>query len=203
MSVDGNWNITVNYSRTFATHENIDQTTREYMETWKNFLTGPAGQLRLWGSSAGFTVGPTWIQGVYDPYLVEVNSAGQSAPEVSPWRLNGITTYAFDHGPLKGFYVGGAARLEAGRIEGYHYSAALGTLDVTDPWRGPNDTHVDFWLGYTMKLRADLEWKVQLNVRNAGEKTRLVPSYYEPDGSLALARIQEGMGWELANTFSF
>ncbi|HVU16504.1 MAG TPA: TonB-dependent receptor plug domain-containing protein [Candidatus Didemnitutus sp.] len=198
-----NWNVTVNYSRTFATHENIDDTTRVYMNTWHDFLSGPAGQLRLWGSSAGFTVGPTWIQGVYNPYLVEVNSQGQSAPEVAPWRLNGITTYAFDHGALKGLFVGGAARLEAGRIEGYHYSAALQTLDVTNPWYGPNDTHVDLWLGYRMKVRSDLEWKVQLNLRNVGEKTRLVPSYYEPDGSIALARIQEGMTWELSNTLTF
>ncbi|HEY4299478.1 MAG TPA: hypothetical protein VGM73_01310, partial [Candidatus Didemnitutus sp.] len=198
-----NWNITVNYSRTFATHENIDETTREYMKTWDDFLSGPAGALRLWGSTAGFTVGPTWIQGVYNPYLVEVNSQGQSAPEVAPWRLNGISTYAFDHGTLKGLFVGGAARLEAARIEGYHYSPSLGTLDVTDPWYGPRDSHFDLWLGYKMKVRSNLEWKVQLNLRNVGETTKLVPSYYEPDGSIALARIQEGMTWELSNTLTF
>ncbi len=198
-----NWNLTVNYSRTFATHQNIDATTRAYMQTMHDFLSGPAGQLRLWGSSPNFTVGPTWIQGVYDPYLVEVNSAGQSAPEVSPWRLNGVTTYGFDSGKLKGAYLGGALRIEAGRIEGYHYSATLGTLDVTDPWHGPNDTHVDLWLGYTRQLRHHLDWRIQVNVRNVGEKTRLVPSYYEPDGSIALARIQEGMTWQLTNTISF
>ena len=198
-----NWNLSVNYSRTFATHENIDSATRAYMNTMYNFLSGPAGELRLWGSSAGFTVGPTWIQGVYDPYLVEVNSAGQSAPEVSPWRVNGVTTYTFDHGILRHAFVGGALRIEAGRIEGYHYSSSLGTLDVTDPWIGPNDTHLDLWAGYTVKLTHGLDWRIQVNVRNVGEKTRLVPSYYEPDGSIALARIQEGMMWQLSNTISF
>jgi hypothetical protein len=198
-----NWNITVNYSKAFATHQNIDATTREYMKTWHDFLSGPGGSLRLWGSSANFTVGPTWTQGVYNPYLVAVNSEGQSAPEVAPWRLNGVSTYVFDRGVLKDAFVGGAIRLEAGRIEGYHYSPTLGTLDVTDPWHGPKDSHFDAWIGYTRRIRANLTWRIQLNVRNAGERTRLVPSYYEPDGSIALARIQEGMSWALTNTISF
>jgi hypothetical protein len=40
-------------------------------------------------------------------------------------------------------------------------------------------------------------------MQNVGEKDSLVPAAYEPDGSLALARIQEGMGFRLENSFDF
>jgi hypothetical protein len=198
-----NWNITVNYSRTFATHENIDALTASFMAQLTQFFNGPGGQLRIWGAG-GSAIQSNWIENVYNPYLVEVNSQGQSAPEVAPWRLNAITTYQFDRGKLKGYFIGGALRVEAGRIEGYQYSPTLGTLDVTKPWMGPNDTHVDLWFGYSRRIFANkINWRIQANLRNVGESTRLVASQYQPDGSLALERIQEGMTWELTNAFDF
>ena len=198
-----NWNITVNYSRTFATHTNIDALTAGFMAQLTQFFNGPGGQLRIWGAY-GTPIQQNWISNVYNPYLVEVNSQGQSAPEVAPWRFNLITTYNFDRGKLKGYFIGGAARLEAGRIEGYQYSPVLGTLDVTKPWIGPNDEHYDLWFGYSRRIFANkINWRIQANLKNVGESTRLVASQYEPDGSLALVRIQEGMTWQLTNSFDF
>ena len=49
----------------------------------------------------------------------------------------------------------------------------------------------------------NVNWRVQLNLRSVGEKDHLTPASYEPDGSLALARIQQGMGWTLENSFDF
>jgi len=198
-----NWNITVNYTRTFATHTDIDALTSGFMATLTQFFNGPGGQLRIWGAY-GSPIQQSWVENVYNPYLVEVNSEGQSAPEVAPWRLNLITTYTFDRGKLKGYFIGGAARLEAGRIEGYAYSPTLGTLDVTKPEMGPNDEHYDLWFGYSRRVFANkINWRIQANLKNVGESTRLVASQYEPDGSLALSRIQEGMTWELTNSFDF
>jgi hypothetical protein len=68
---------------------------------------------------------------------------------------------------------------------------------------GPTDTHVDMWIGYSRKVYKNVNWRVQLNLRSVGEKDHLTPAQYEPDGSLALARIQEGMGWTLENSFDF
>ncbi|MDD2763781.1 MAG: TonB-dependent receptor plug domain-containing protein [Opitutaceae bacterium] len=199
-----NWNVSVNYVRTHATRTNLDSTTRAYMEEFNTFYSGDAGLLRMWGQqSSVFLVSNLWMNNLWLPYQVALASQGQSAPEVSPWRLNGVTTYTFDHGRLKGLFVGGAARLEAGRIEGYRYSSDLGFLDVSKPLMGPNDEHFDMWIGYQRKLTHNVNWRIQLNLRNVGEKTRLVPAYYEPDGSLALARIQQGMEWQFTNTFEF
>jgi hypothetical protein len=198
-----NWNITVNYSRTFATHTNIDALTAGFMAQLTQFFNGPGGQLRIWGAG-GNTIQSNWIDNVYNPYLVEVDSEGQSAPEVAPWRLNAITTYNFDRGKLKGYFIGGAMRLEASRIEGYGYSPTLGTLNVNDVILGPEDQHFDLWFGYTRRIFANkINWRIQANIRNLFQKTELVASQYEPNGDLALARIQEGMTWQLTNSFDF
>jgi hypothetical protein len=227
-----NWNITVNYTKTQATKNNIDAITQKFMKDNLAFYQGPGGQLRLWGASQpasyegnytvnatapfvtypiapgqnnGPTVGPQWINEVYNPYLVVANAQGQSAPEVSPWRLNLITSYSFDHGFLKNSFFGGAVRMEAGRILGYRYSPTLQTLDVHQVLVGPNDKYLDLWVGYkkTFELGKKISWRIQLNLRNVGTKSRLVAARYQPDGSLALARIEDGMGWSLTNAFDF
>lgn len=201
-----NWNLTANYSRTFATHQNIDPSTVAFMSTMEQFFQGPAGQLRLWTSNGaqGATIGPQWTTDIYDPYLVEVHTEGLSAAEVSPWRFNLTSTYNVDRGLVKGLLFGGAVRVEAGRILGYPYSPTLGFLDVNNPFIGPIDQHFDAWVGYKHKLfKHKVDWRIQLNLRNVAQKTELVPASYEPDGSLALERIQEGMTWQITNEFDF
>jgi len=200
-----NWNLTVNYAHTSATHANIDPATTKFMSDLYTFFTGPGGQIREWGNGGG-PIGRDWITNVYNPYEVEVLSAGQQVPEISPWRVNGVTTYTFDHGALKGLLIGGGIRLEAARIVGYRYNANLGptgSLDPTDPIKGPKDEHYDFWIGYSRKVYKGINWRIQLNLRDVGDKTHLVASRVEPDGSLALARIQEGTSWQLTNSFDF
>jgi hypothetical protein len=205
-----NWNITLNYSTTNATHSAIDPATAGLMANLHAFFDGPGGQLRMWGNGGGVgnLIGTNWNNNVYNPYLTELASVGQEAPDLPPWNVNLITTYTFDRGPIKGVLVGGAFRDEGPRILGYHYSATindgLGGLLVTDPWMGPTESHVDLWVGYSRRVFANkINWRIQLNLTNVGESTTLKPAQYEPDGSLALARIENGMEWTLANTFTF
>ncbi len=215
-----NWNITLNYSKVNATHENIDPVSKNFLSTMTAFMNGPGGQVREWYNGGG-TLGAQWNASIVAPYAVLVNELGHEAPEVSPWRFNGVTTYNFDHGFLKGAFVGGALRIEAGRILGYKYDATfvnaitsdpnyaavraltLGGLNVNQPYRGPDDTHLDAWVGYSRKISDKLNWRIQLNIRDVGEKDRLTPSRINPDGSIALARIQQGMGFQLTNSFDF
>jgi len=207
------WNITVNYSRTFATHEAIDPTTTAFMANQFAFFSGVGGDLRLWGGGGGTAannyvggnaIGKMWIDNIYNPYLVEVATEGHSAPEIAPWRFNLITGYTFDRGALKGYNVGGAIRVEDGKILGYAFDPTTNFLNVNQPWIGPDDTHVDGWVGYARRVFANkVNWRIQLNLRNIGEKAHLVPDAVEPDGSIALARIQDGMTWTLTNTFEF
>ncbi len=208
-----NWNITVNYSRTFATHESVDSTTTAFMANQFAFFSGVGGDLRLWGGGGGSAangyvggnaIGPMWIRNIYNPYLVEVATEGHSAPEIAPWRFNLVTGYTFDRGPLKGYFIGGADRMEAGRILGYAFDTTTNFLNVNNPWVGSTDTHIDGWVGYSRRVFANkVNWRIQLNLRNIGEKAHLVADAVEPDGSIGLARIQDGMTWTLTNTFDF
>ena len=220
-----NWNLTVNYSKVKATHLSLDPVGMNFIADMTYFMNGPGGQIREWWNGdpahGGVNLATQWNSSIVAPFAVQVNELGHEAPEVSPWRLNLVTTYNFDHGAVKGVFVGGALRTEAGRILGYKYSSTiqnaissdpryaavqiltLGGLDVNQPFRGPNETHVDAWVGYTRKISKNINWRIQLNMRSVGEKDRLFAARMNPDGSIALARIVEGMGWQLTNSFTF
>ncbi len=62
---------------------------------------------------------------------------------------------------------------------------------------------MDAWIGYSRKLTKDINWRIQINMRSVGEKDRLVAAQTNPDGSMALARIVQGMGWQLTNSLDF
>jgi hypothetical protein len=215
-----NWNLTLNYSHVDATHENIDPAMQAFISSVTGFMNGPGGQIRMWCNSCG-TLGADWNSSIVAPFTVELNDQGHAAPEVAPWRFNVITTYNFDRGFLKGVFVGGALRMEAARILGYKYDPTYknvnstdpnyanvlavteGGLNVGEPYYGSTDTHLDAWIGYQRKVYRNVNWRIQLNLQSVGEKDHLVASQFEPDGSLALARIQQGMGWRLENSFDF
>jgi hypothetical protein len=218
-----NWNITANYTHVSATHTNIDPITQQFISEVTGFMNGPAGQIRMWynGASGGSLLGNDWNASIVAPWTVQLNDQGHAAPEVSPWRFNLISTYTFDRGLAKGWFVGGALRMEAARILGYRYdpnfknvnstdpnyanviAVTEGGLNVNEPIMGSTDTHLDAWLGYSRKLYRNVNWRIQLNLQSVGEKDHLVAAGYNPDGSLYLARIQEGMGWRLENSFDF
>jgi hypothetical protein len=197
-----NWDISVNYAKTNATKTNIDPATVQFMADNLAFFSGPGGALRLWGVG-GTPIGPSWIQNIYNAYEVSALAQGQSTPEVAPWRFNLVTTYHFDHGPIKNFFVGGGVRLQAGKILGYKYDPTILTLNPNEPLKGPTDDHYDLWVGYTRKLTHNVNWRIQANFYNVGDKTKLTPARYQPDGTLALAVIQDGMTWQLTNSFEF
>jgi len=219
-----NWNLTANYTHTNATHETIDPTSIGFMSLMTKFYNGPGGQLRMWynGPLTSDSLGADWNNSLVAPYAVTMNQLGHAAPEVSPWRLNLVTTYTFDHGIAKGLFVGGAFREEAGRIIGYKFSSTIantaltndpnyadvilltqGGLDVNQPFYSKTDYHVDAWVGYSRKLTHNIDWRIQLNMKSVGEKDHLVTAGMNPDGSISLARIEQGMGWQLTNSFDF
>ena len=217
-----NWNVTLNYSHVDATHEDIDPAAQAFISQITGFMNGPGGQIRMWcNTCTGNLLGADWNSSIVAPFTVQLNDQGHAAPEVAPWRLNLITTYTFDRGPIKGVFVGGALRVEAARILGYRYdpnfknvnstdpnyanvlAVTEGGLNVNEPFYGSEDTHVDGWIGYTRKVYRNVNWRIQLNLHSIGEKDHLFASAVEPDGSLALARIQQGMGWTLENSFDF
>jgi hypothetical protein len=199
-----NWNITLNVAKTFASREAIAPTISAYIESMTKFLAGPAGDIRLWGSATN-KMRTEWNNNVVIPYNVLLAQRGSNVPELAPWRYNVITTYSFDDGRLKGSFIGGAYRWEDKRILGYGLKGTGSdiSIDIAKPLYGPTDSHVDLWFGYSRKLSKKVNWRIQANLRNVGEKTKLVPITLEPDGSPGYSRIQGGMEYQLTNSFEF
>ncbi len=195
-----NWSVAVNFSKTKAVRDAISPTIDTWISTYTKFLAGDAGLIRLWG---GDTLRKVWADNILAPYAVLQAQIGSQVPEISPWRFNAVTNYNFREGVLKDVNAGLAYRWEDKRILGYKYNSTKDVLDIDQPLYGPTDDHFDLWIGYQRKLTKKVGWRVQLNLRNVGEKTHLVPVNLQPDGTVALSRIQEGLGWQITNTFSF
>ena len=193
------WSVTANASKTSAMYTAISPSLEAWVNTMTEFYAGDAGLIKLWG-------GNTFRQTFHDEIEVRYNllkkQIGQQSTEVPVWRINLMTNYNFSEGFLKGVNAGVAYRWEDRRVLGYGVDS-VGDYDIKAPLWGPTDEHFDLWVGYGRDLTSKINWRIQLNIRNVGESTKLVPVSINPDGETALARIQQGMGWTITNTFKF
>jgi outer membrane receptor for ferric coprogen and ferric-rhodotorulic acid len=199
------WNVSVNVAHTQATRQNIGATFVDFIEKTKKVMDSPAGLVRTFSNNSGNILRDTFNVNVWYPYLFMRSSEGSTAAEISPWRANAVTSYTFSRGLLNGFNIGAGYRWQEGRIVGYGISqdASGWNLDVNKPIHGPSQDATDLWVGYTHKLTKRVGYRVQVNVSSVGDKAHLVPISVQPDGSPAAYRIQDGMAWQLTNTFTF
>ncbi|MBI5769391.1 MAG: hypothetical protein HZA93_16475 [Verrucomicrobia bacterium] len=75
--------------------------------------------------------------------------------------------------------------------------------DLAHPFYGRTELAGDFWVGYRRKVFKNVDWRLQLNVRNAWGNRDDIPVTANPDGSLAVIRIPNETRWLLSSTFSF
>lgn len=211
------WNFTVNASNVHASRLNLAGSVSDWIEKRWALYQGPAGQLRWFGGSQGAAVSDTGIarmgRNAWSVYNLFRSQEGNDTPELRPWRFNVTNSYDFSRGPLKGVFVGGAYRWQERNVIGYGVTEktpalspsnpAIGYLDVRKPYHGPSQDAVDFWVGYNRKIFKTINWRLQLNVRNAFDRAHLVPINTNPDGSIAAWAIADGMGWELTSAFKF
>ncbi len=206
-----NWDLTFNASKVTATQTSLGADAANYLNGMANlWLNTPIGMTAEWGSyNPAGAMKQQFLSGLWAPYLTQVALTGTAQPELSKWQFRGITNYSFESGWTKGFNVGGAVRWQSAAILGYgiKQSTIFGNTawinDVSHPLYGRVDYHFDTWLGYHHKLTSTIDWKIQLNVRNVGERAHLVPVSVEPDGTYAQQRIEEGQVFDLSSTFSF
>ena len=205
-----NWRIAINASKTEAIRKNIGGSAlSEFMDSYQNAVSNtPVGDLRIWwGASTAETAEIRWNRAVGSEWAQRKLQEGTAVPELRQWRVNAITNYSFDRGTLKGVNVGGAVRYEDEIAIGYRPIAGSTptelNFDIADPYMGPSETNFDFWVGYHRKLTPKLDWRIQLNVRNAFTGDELIPITVQPDGSPAAYRIAPPRTWEITNTFEF
>jgi outer membrane receptor protein involved in Fe transport len=219
-----NWRITVNASKTESFATNIatafDAVIKKYANVWSNgWDSSQANMFISYWDRDGWADSDTWGMKNTEDFGQYMNSdtiahletakasEGKSLDQIRKWRWNVISSYDFVTGRLKGVTVGGAVRYEDKGIIGYgpKYLPALDVWisDLDHPYYVKANYHVDLWAGYRMKLRRNIDWNIQLNLYNVGLQRRLVATAAQPDGSIAEARIADGLKWELSTGFKF
>jgi hypothetical protein len=68
---------------------------------------------------------------------------------------------------------------------------------------GPDEWNVDLWASYSKPITDKIDWKIQLNVRNALGDDDMIPVVINPDGKVAVARNPNPMDVYISNTFRF
>ncbi len=75
--------------------------------------------------------------------------------------------------------------------------------DLANPFHGPAELAGDVWAGYRRRVFGRIDWRLQLNVRNAWGNGSDIPVTANPDGRVAVIRIPNETRWILSNTFTF
>lgn len=204
-----NWRVAFNASKTTAVRTNVGGAVLDelvaYMDT---LMAGPAGDLVRFNSdySAANELRQAWNpwRGQYTLLKLQENTA---ASELRKWRYNVVTNYTFREGVLKNVGLGASYRWQDKIVIGYPLvpgTGGLASFDLNQPFYGPSEDALDLWASYERKLTDRIDWKIQLNVRNAFAKDELIPISVQPDGrTWASARVSPNQEWFVTNTFRF
>lgn len=203
-----NWRVALNASKTTATRRNIGGAAlAEFINAYETALkTTPAGDLRVWWGGAGNeTTLYQWNQNVGFEWTSRKLQEGTQAPEIRKWRFNAITNYDISEGRFRGVNIGAGFRYQDPVIIGYTPRGGSDnfSIDLNSPYNGPAETNVDLWVGYRKRLSQKIDWRIQLNVRNAFAGDDLIPVTVQPDGTSAAYRIAPSQIWTVSNTFQF
>jgi len=204
-----NWRLSLNATQVEAVRRNVGGTDMiKYMDIVTHDLNNtPAGDLRIWWGGAGNTTTLlTWNQTIGANWSLIQLKEGTDADEIREWRFNVVSNYTFTDGRLKGFNIGGSYRWEDDIVIGYPLVSGddgRTTYDLANPYKGPSESNIDLWVGYARKLNDKVDWRIQLNVRNAFGDDELIPLSTQPDGSAAALRIPPNRVWTITNTFTF
>lgn len=201
-----NWNIILNASRVEAINSNMAGSLKEWVEARNAVWNGLAGDIRMWSGGGNNSIKNMWNQSFYSRYLLSIQKEGTAVGELREWQWSIVTNYRFSDGLLKGLSVGGSLRWEDDVVIGYPvYTDEDGVqkFDIDNPWKGPTEDHLDLWIAYNTKLTDKINWKIQLNIRDALSDGGLIPVAVQADGSGGQYRIGPSRRFMLTSTFTF
>lgn len=209
-----NWRVSVGVAHNESTESNIGEQHFEFIKerlpVWANYLDQPV------------VATPTITVGQLLPVAMQTwNYIRQSEGLVNPlgrkYRVTATTRYGFSEGVLKGAFVGSTYVWRSPAAVGFLTKTitdnefatpgvSTGPLEVNDlsrPIRGGALTSLDVFLGYSRRLGNKLNWRVQLNVRNAFNKDDPLVQRALTDGTGAIFTAQQPRLFILTNSFDF
>ena len=143
---------------------------------------------------------------------IQVVEYSVASAEQRKYRVNLVTNYSFGkdsmfNGALDGWGVGLAVRYQSKLGLGYPSTRnpdGSVKFDISNPYYAPAETNGDVWVSYHRKLKHNIDWSIQLNVRNAIGSQELVGMTVQAwNGQVAQYRIPPERRWYLTNTISF
>ena len=140
------------------------------------------------------------------PVRAELANDGRKSLEQRQWRVNLVSSYDFLEGKAKGFGIGGALRWQDRSAIGYPLLVDDGGNQIPDldnAFFGDDELNGDIWFSYKKRLRDKINWRIQLNVRNAIRSDTDIPVVINPNGELAVVRMPPEQQIFVTNTFRF
>jgi outer membrane receptor protein involved in Fe transport len=141
---------------------------------------------------------------------------GAVSPLQRIYHASFLTNYSFSNeafgGKLKGVAIGGSERWESKAAIGFfgkvgdpvNSPTVINLNDVTRPVYDDGNYYTDLWVSYSRKIMSNrVGLKVQLNIVNALENGRLMPTQVNFDGTPWAYRIIDPRQFVLTATFSF
>ncbi len=155
----------------------------------------------------GVTHETKYVNSLAVPLLAGTLKEGTTSLELREWRVNLGTNYSFTEGRFKGVGIGGAVRWQSEAALGYPNELNENGVPVpilSQPFFGPEEFNGDIWLSYGKKIRdGKIDWKAQINFRNAFGDNENIPVTVNPDGQVAIFRNPLPREVFLTNTFRF
>jgi len=204
-----NWRILVNVGKQETVQSNSAPELKRLADFIRpNLDASGLSDLRIRPALAGpEQIGTHFTRLVELPLNNVLAKDGTTSLEQRKWRANLVTNYAFSNDSfLKGFGLGGAARWEdkVGIGFGQIVSEESGIIpDLSQPFFAPSQISGDVWASYQRPITERVNWKIQVNVRNAFGDDELIPVRANPDGTIPIVRIPNETTWFITNTFSF
>lgn len=203
-----NWRLSLNVGQQETVQSNTAPLGNEIaLEAAQNMK-----DLGIWGlqdapdNDADSTFGTRYTNAVLIPIASAQSKDDTVSLEQREWRINVATNYDFSEGALKGFGIGGAYRYQSKVAAGYPLQMNSDgiLLPVLDrAFFGPDEWNVDLWASYSRPITDKIDWKIQLNIRNALGDDDVIPVVINPDGKVAVARNANPMDVYISNTFRF
>ncbi len=205
------WRILANISQQESIQNNTASVMAQVVEDYNQALqSSRLGELNRSpdGTVQVRSINEIWLVDGVAPIRAATALDNTVANEQREWRFSAVSTYRFMEGRLKGFSVGGAARWEDEAATGYVFQLEPDTgvpiPDITQPFYDDGLFSGDLWVGYEKKLMdGKIDWKVQLNIRNAFGDNDDIPVKTNPDGQVAVIRIPNPRTISISNSFRF
>ncbi|MFL3659242.1 MAG: TonB-dependent receptor plug domain-containing protein [Opitutales bacterium] len=211
--ITDSWRVALNVSQQETVVSDIAPEVSRNLAYWSDTLE-PLGVMDFdWGidfGGGGSARGRFNVVGL-NPVSAKRALEGTVSPEQREYRANLITNYNFREGKLRGFGLGGALRWQSANSIGFVIEPLPGTEGqglvrpiINQQIQGEALTTGDIWASYRKPIfDGKVNWKIQLNVRNAIADRGYQEVFANPDGSIAVVRNAPPLDVFLTNTFRF